>query len=570
MRNKISLFAFVLICLVYTTERIIHADITNKPIKVTTWDALGYYIYLPSFIIYHDYKELKWFPSIDSQYQVSGGALYQAQKLDKEQTYYFKYLGGVSILQLPFFWAAHLYTKNFSHYNADGFSPPYQYAIAFGNLIYFFLSLFFLRKFLLLFFSEEATTVTLLLSTLATNLIQYIAIDGGMSHGYIFPLYVLILWATYKWHKRPTFFWAAAIGYCIGLATISRPTEAIMLFIPLLWNTQNKEASKQKWLLVKKHWQHVILTFLFGFFGILPQLLYWKAATGHFIFDVGSKWTFLNPFFRVLFGWEKGWFIYTPITIFFIIGLFFIKKYPFKNAVIGFCILNIYIIISWFDWRYGGSYSTRALSQSYPVFALSLAAFVQFISSKKWKAIFYVLGIYLIALNIFQVWQYNENILHYNDMNRKYYSAIYWNAHPTPLDMSLLDTDEFLYDEADYKTESILHYKEKKLLSITGSYTLVDTILKLKKDDYLKTSLHLKTTNGIYGAFIKTSLNGSMHSFRLANAISDEEKVNTYEFFTQAHANGEQHFTITIEANDLSGTLESIEIKKLERRNETK
>jgi hypothetical protein len=31
------------------------------------------------------------------------------------------------------------------------------------------------------------------------------------------------------------------------------------------------------------------------------------------------------PHFRVLFGGEKGWFIYTPITILFIVGLFLMR-----------------------------------------------------------------------------------------------------------------------------------------------------------------------------------------------------------------------------------------------------
>jgi len=63
---------------------------------------------------------------------------------------------------------------------------------------------------------------------------------------------------------------------------------------------------------------------------------------------------FLNPWFRVLFGPEKGWFLYTPISIMMLAGLFLIKKYPFQKSVITFCLLNIWIIIAWSDWRYWG------------------------------------------------------------------------------------------------------------------------------------------------------------------------------------------------------------------------
>jgi hypothetical protein len=97
---------------------------------------------------------------------------------------------------------------------------------------------------------------------------------------------------------------------------------------------------------------------------------------------MGSKWYFLFPFFRVLFGFENGWFVYTPITILFVLGFFFIKEYPFRKAVIAFCLLNIWIIISWSDWKYRGTYSTRALVQSYPVFAFPLTAIITKILSK--------------------------------------------------------------------------------------------------------------------------------------------------------------------------------------------
>src|SRR5687768_2744902 len=74
--------------------------------NATTWDALGYYIYLPGYLIYDDVKELKWFPAIDRHYNASGGNLYQATPLEKGG-YAFKYLGGVAIMELPFFTIGH-------------------------------------------------------------------------------------------------------------------------------------------------------------------------------------------------------------------------------------------------------------------------------------------------------------------------------------------------------------------------------------------------------------------------------------------------------------------------------
>lgn len=568
IKHKLSLLAIFIISFIYLGHRIYYADVDNpKKLIVTDWDALGYYMYLPATLIYHDYKKLDWIDRIDKEYPVTGGELYQALK-HENGNYYFKYLGGIAILQLPFFTAAHIYAKVSGHYKADGFSPPYQYAIAFGNLLYFIVALFYLRKFLLLFFEDRVVMVSLFFLTLATNLIQYIAINGGMSHGYIFPLYVAILWATYHWHQKPRWYWAAAIGYIIGLATISRPTEAVMLFIPLLWNTHTKEASKAKWKLVKNHLPQLVVTVLFGLIGILPQLLYWKSVTGSFVYDVGSKWTFLNPFFRVLFGWEKGWFIYTPITILFIIGFFFLKRYPFKNAVIWFGILNIYIIISWFDWRYGGSYSTRALTQSYPIYTLSLAAFLQYCSGYKWRWAVYGVGVYLIGVNLFQVYQYNRNILHYNDMNRQYYQAIYLNANPTPLQMSLLDTKDFLYDSEKYSHKTIYNNTVSK--EVVGQKDTPYLIFESTNEtinpqtQWLKVTLQLTVHSNSWKGVIQTNYCNQEHSFRLENALTKAQQPNIYSFYLKKTTDTCNHLSIFLNApSPLSATIHQLKIEAL-------
>jgi hypothetical protein len=577
MKNLYSFIACCVISLVLLQYRISYSNFGSaNTLRVTTWDALGYYMYLPSAFIYNDATELKWFPDIDKKYQVSGGWVYQANIYKKTNKYVFKYLGGVAIMEMPFFLAGHCIAKAF-HYDADGFSPPYQYSLAFGVLLYCILSLFLLRSIFLRFFSDTATAITLLLVMLATNIIQYVAIDSAQSHAWIFPLYVLILYFTIKWHEKPTLFRACIIGYIIGLASISRPTEAIMLFIPLFWGTQTKESAKAKWALVKQNRNHIYYAILFVFLGVLPQLIYWQMATGFFIYDVGSKWAFLNPFFRVLFGWEKGWFIYTPVTIFFIVGMFYLKPYPFKKSVLWFCLLNIYIIISWFDWRYGGSYSTRALSQSYPVFALPLAAFVEYANSKKWKYLFYIVGLYLIGVNLFQIMQYNKTILHYDDMNRKYYGRIYLNPNPTPLDMSQLDSTDYLSNESKYRMEIVAHADTVHAVQSPQNVPVQVFNMDINpgaadrsiKEEWLKIEAKIKVTKGYQGGYFSSELQEGdsikRNRVRLFSPISWEGGDNNYAFYINL-PNCSVKNTLRLylySKNDIDGIVESIKVTSL-------
>lgn len=528
-RCRLSLFACILICAVLIAHRLIYPAISNGELKVTTWDALGYYSYLPAFIIYKDISEFSWFEKTEAKYELSGRYLYQADKQDNGK-YVFKYLGGVAFLQLPFFIIAHNIAASLG-FPADGFSSPYQYAIAWSALIYCMLAIFLLRRVLLYYFDDRVTALCLLLLTLATNFVQYAAVESAMSHAYIFPLYVLVLYATIKWHAAPRMCWAILTGYSIGLATICRPTEAIMLFIPLFWDMQDKTATARKWEMVLNNKPHVIAAVLAGVCGVLPQLIYWKYATGSWIFDVGSSWRFADPFFRVLFGWEKGWFIYTPVTVLFVTGLFFMRSFPFAKSVFWFCLLNIYIIISWADWQYGASYSTRALVQSYPVFALPLAAFVNAADRKAWRYLLYAVGVFLIVVNIFQVYQYNKGILHFRDMNNAYYSRIYLNPDPEPLDISLMDNADWIGNEDEYRCNTFgvnfntVRYKDEKVL--------LDTLIAVNGDSWLRADLAIKGAQ-FWDRYIVTELikGDSVKSIRIRmdNPLGSRD-VKTYAFY---------------------------------------
>lgn len=544
MKNKLSLISCLVVCAVLLVYRCITIT-PEQPLKVTLWDANGYYLYLPSTLIYHDYKELKWVDSIDKRYQVTGGNGVQAQKADNGN-YTFKYLGGVALMELPFFYAAHLYAQH-SHYPPDGFSPPYQYALGFGVILYGLIAFLILRRVLLHYYSDAVVAATLLLTGIATNYIQYAAVDNGQSHGYIFLLYALILYATLKWHKQPTAAWALSIGYLCGFATISRPTEAIIVFIPLMWDTHTKEAAKAKWQLVKANKPHIYLAIIGGILGILPQLIYWKLSTGSFVYDVGSKWRFLDPYFRVLFGFEKGWFIYTPITLLFIIGMFLLKGQPFKKSVLWFGLLNIYIIIAWDDWRYGGSFSTRALVQSYPVLALPMAATLHKASQIKWRWLVYGACTYLLALNLFQTWQYDNLIIHYDDMNRRYYSRVYLDAHPTPVDMSVLDSNVVLDNTAGYKATPLLLRTADTTIDATANNVTVlasGNVALGPGEDWLKVHVEM-TANNLWQAYLYMELQNEKNTYtrrtRLFNAISKDGKRNTYEFWLQADTKNDQY-----------------------------
>lgn len=173
-----------------------------------SWDASGYYWYLPSAFIYKDLKNQAFHDSILIKYQPTPYPDFQQAFWHHNSGHYvMKYSAGMAIMEMPFFFAGHLAAKAL-HEPQDGFSRPYQWSIQLGGLLIALIGLWYLRKFLLLFYEDKTVAITLLILTLATNYLNYAAIDVGMSHSWLFTLYVFLLLNTYHFYQRPSFKYA--------------------------------------------------------------------------------------------------------------------------------------------------------------------------------------------------------------------------------------------------------------------------------------------------------------------------------------------------------------------------
>ncbi len=183
------------------------------------------------------------------------------------------------------------------------------------------------------------------------------------------------------------------------MVTLIRPTEILILLFPLFIYVSNLSEFKKRWQeIMALKWKLFIAIILF-ILPIIPQLIYWKIYTGQFLFfSYGSDegFFFSDPkFYNVLFSWKKGWFIYTPLMIFSMIGLImmFFKKQKMALAIFLYFIINLYLICSWWDWGYGGALGMRALVQTYAFLVFPLAYFInELLVKAKKQSLKYVLG----------------------------------------------------------------------------------------------------------------------------------------------------------------------------------
>ncbi len=353
-----------------------------------SWDVSGYYWYLPSVFIYHDLKEQKFKDGILNTYQFTGTEFQQGMQMENGN-YVLKYSSGMAVMYAPFFFIAHSIAP-LTGYPPDGFSKPYMIAIAWSSLLIAGLGLWYLRKLLLRYYNDLTVAIVLLLLVIGSNYLNYAAIDGALSHNWLFTLYVFLLLATDNFYKTPKTKYAVFIGLLCGLATLARPTEIISLLIPFLWQMEGISATalKKKWNFLQTHFPKLLLAAACFILIVSLQFLYWKYVSGHWVVysygDQGFSWRHPH-FWDYTLSYRSGWITYTPLAIFFFIGILpFIRYGKNKIAILCFFFINYYIVCAWDIWWYAGT-GGRAMIQSYPVLLFPMASFIHFILQRKWR-----------------------------------------------------------------------------------------------------------------------------------------------------------------------------------------
>lgn len=453
--NKKENYSVLILVIIYIAN--IYIRYTDPPTNPISWDVFGYYLYLPFTFIYHDlgiqHKEI--LDGLIETYK-STNPFYQAS-MSSNGNWIMKYSSGMAILYSPGFLVGHIWAS-LTDFPADGFSTPYRVSLIVNSTVFFLAGQYFFRKVLLNFFSDKIVAIVMLLVYFGSNLYSYTAWSPEMPHSYIFTLYTLIIWFTIKWHKSYNFKNMIGLAISIGIATLARPTELIAVLIPLFWNVTNLVTLKAKLrLLLKKYKQIFIFGIVLILFGLV-QIVYWKIYSGKFIYysylNAGEGFEFLWPYtLKVLFSFRKGWFIYTPLMIFAVIGLIplYINNKKHFYPILFFFIINLWIVSSWSCWWYAQSMGQRALVQSYAIMAIPLGFFISSLTNKKvWvKLIFILLGMFFILLNVFQGWQLRNNIISGDRMTFDYYVKTFGKTKANKEDRKLLLISRFFGSEKE-------------------------------------------------------------------------------------------------------------------------
>ncbi len=387
-------------------------------------DAKGYYAYLPAVFIYKDLN-FNFFEHIDKVKYYNENIYYDYRIGSSSGKVINKYYCGTALLELPFFLIAHSISY-LNDYELDGYSKMYPVLINIAALFYLLIGLLFLNSILELYrVGAVHRCLVLITAVFGTNLFYYTVGEPGMSHVYSFALISMFIFYVKSFFNsfRPKLI--LMISLVLGLIVLVRPVNGLIVFIiPFL--TSSSGALRQGFIALMKDKKQLVIGFLVFSAVVCIQFIYYKLATGNFlVYSYGEeRFNFLKPhILDILFSYKKGLFVYTPIFLLSLTGLYFVRKssqFEFYSIVL-FLILIVYVFSSWWMWYYGGSFSSRVFVEYIPVFMLLLAIAFDRVQSKYFRTTLVGFTLFFILLCQVQTFQYRYYIIHWSDMTKEKY-----------------------------------------------------------------------------------------------------------------------------------------------------
>ena len=439
MKNYRSIIAVLLILLVYA-----YSAFKYKPYEDLylhqEGDALGYYIYLPSFFIQHDLPTLN--KTLDARFR------HCAPDRKAPPHSVNKYFMGTAVLQAPFFLVAHALAGPLG-FEKDGYSMIYIYLVQMSCDVYVILAFLIIMLTLRRRFSDSVSAITILIIGLSTNLYHLCVYHAPFSHTYLFFWYTLLVFLTIRFYESFQRRYVLLIGLVCGMITLTRLTESYAVLIPLLWGINSRSDVTER---LKLLWRFILPLAAAGFIMILcliPQSLYWKVSSGHFLYYSypGENFDFLHPhMLDGLFSGMNGWLMYSPVMLLAVVGIGFAARRRDASFIplVFFMIVHCYVIYSWWCWFYMGSYGSRPMTEAYPLLSIPLAYTVEWFWQDWLKKIILML---ISALCTFQVmiqtYQTDQGIFNSELSNWRYNLVTFGKTKIDYEESIVLNTDEF-------------------------------------------------------------------------------------------------------------------------------
>ncbi len=344
-----------------------------------------------------------------------------------------KYYAGTAVMMLPFYVMASVLSK-LANMPVDGYNILFQYAAAFAAAFYLAIGLLLVNALLKTFtISKPIRVLTLLSFLLGTNLFYYAFMHPAHSHVYSFAAIAGFAYFARLFMLHGNAKALYSMSLLLGLVALIRPTNLLLVLLIPFFAPDFKIVKQRFTALFKKPLLiFSALIFFLMFFSV--QIIFNYLQTGEFILYTykNEGFHFLQPAtWSFLFSYRKGFFIYTPLMLLLFSGFIVLfRQSKFQTYwLLGFLIVLVYFLSSWWNWFFGDSFGMRAMIDYYPIFAILLALGFSALSKIRAGKIFLSLFLLLIVpLNLVQAYQYEVGILHPDSMNKDKYWHVFFKT----------------------------------------------------------------------------------------------------------------------------------------------
>ena len=257
---------------------------------------------------------------------------------------------------------------------------------------------------------------------LGTPILQYTAIQPGWSHVYSFCAVSVFLLAVHRLASGASLRWALASGLLFGLIVLIRPVNMmVLLAVPIVAGDRTKASIER----LVQHRRVMAGSILLATAVVFIQPALWLAQTGRFLewgyANEGFYWT-RPEVFKVLFGFRRGLFLYTPFMLLAAFGALWLWRSDRQRSIwsMVYWAVSTYIISCWWIWYYGGGFGSRVYIDHFPALTVAMVLMLHALNARWWirARVFIVL---CIGLNLAQNWQYHNGFIHHECMDRERY-----------------------------------------------------------------------------------------------------------------------------------------------------
>lgn len=352
-------------------------------------DGIGYYAYVRSPLVDHNFRfSSDWQDPKEELEKIFLENHFVDNPVTKTGYLPNFYAVGPAILWSPFLIPTHLVVLGLSRLGfplaADGHSWPYLAAMAGATVLYGFAGLCFSFGIARRFVEERWAFWATVGIWFGTSVPVYFYLLPAWSHAHSVFTNALFLWYWLKTRGTRTTGQWLTLGLLTGLMMDVYQVNVVLVFVVAyealsayaqVWSSR---AGKSE-MLAKAFRFHALYA-LGALLGYLPTLITRQIVFGS-PFAVGPytlrMWNWTSPVLaQVLFSKDHGLFVFTPLVVLAIVGLFFLRRLDRPLGTICIVITAVfYFLIACFPWWYGAvGFGNRFFVSLTPIFVLGLAS----------------------------------------------------------------------------------------------------------------------------------------------------------------------------------------------------